>query len=195
MWGGYSAIRAARAWLRALLMGHEETRRRFEAIQQRTQGKLRVAVNIKLGSYQPHGDQFAEAERCVRIPLEWFSRTCRLLRESADCAFTLVTDGTPEELAPFVAETGAIHSLGEPYVDLLGLLVMMHADLVVCSNSTYSRLACFLNEKPYVWIADTLVSDPSGHYGYLWKRDASPMHGRWKSRGRTAVLRVGLRLR
>lgn len=27
----------------------------------------------------------------------------------------------------------------------------------------------FLNDKPYVWPADTLYADDSGDYGYLWR--------------------------
>jgi hypothetical protein len=65
--------------------------------------------------------------------------------------------------------------VGQPFTALLGLLLLKSCDVVVCSNSTYSRVACFLNDKPYIWPADTLVSDPSGGYGYLWKDDGTPM--------------------
>jgi hypothetical protein len=175
MWGGYAGIRRARTWLRALLMSHAETRRRFEEIQARTAGRLRVAVNIKMGSYVPMGARIMEGERCVRLPLEWFTKVSRLIREISDCEFILVTDGTREELAPFLDELRPVHCVGESYTDLLGLLLLIHSDLVVCSNSTYSRLGCFLNDRPYVWIADTLVKDPSGRYGYLWKDNGTPM--------------------
>jgi hypothetical protein len=175
MWGGYAGIRRARTWLRSLLFSHADTRRRLEQIQARTAGRLRVAVNIKMGSYVPTGTRIVAGERCVRLPLEWYTRVCRLIREASDCNFILVTDGTREELAPFLDEIQPVHCIGESYVDLLGLLLLMHADLVVCSNSTYSRLGCFLNDRPYVWIADTLMHDPTGRYGYLWKDNGTPM--------------------
>jgi len=175
MWGAYAAIRRARSWLRELLWSHAETRRRFEDITARMNGRLRVAVNIKMGSYGSARGRFEEGERCVRLPLDWFVRVCRLVRQACDCEFVLVTDGTADELEPLLEEIRPVHYLGESYTDVLGLLLLIDSDLVVCSNSTYSRLACFLNDKPYVWIADTLVRHPSGLYGCLWRPDATPM--------------------
>ena len=175
MWGGYLAIRRARPWLRALVSSHGESLRRFEEIQARTAGRLRVVVDIKLGSYAVRNGGFTEGERNIRLPLEWFNKVCRRIRETADCHIILSTDGKVGELAAFLEAVRPVHYLGESHTDLIGLLLMWHADLVVCSNSTYSRLGCFLNDRPYVWLADTLVKDPSGRYGYLWKDGASPM--------------------
>jgi hypothetical protein len=175
MWGDYAAIKRARPWLTDLIMSHGETRERFEKIQEQSRGKLRVGVNIKLGSYAARNGCFQEGERIVRLPLEWYTRICRQIREESDCAFILVTDGTAEELKPFLDEIQPIHYLGQPYTDLLGLQLLIHSDLIICSNSTYSRLAFFLNDKPYVWIADTLVKDESGRYGYLWHDRRNPI--------------------
>ena len=80
-----------------------------------------------------------------------------------------------EELQPLLNEIQPINYLGQTGTDLMGLAIMIHSDLVICSNSTYSRMGCFLNDQPYIWIADTLVKDHSGDYGYLWRDDASPM--------------------
>jgi hypothetical protein len=110
-----------------------------------------------------------QGERNVRLPLEWYLRICEQLREVIDCVFVLVSDGTREELAPILNRLAVIHFLGEPYQDLAGALVLAQSDLVICSNSTYCRLAVFLNDKPYIWPADTLYSDTSDRYGYLWR--------------------------
>jgi hypothetical protein len=194
MWGGYISILRARRWLRNLLMSHVDTRRRYEELQGRTEGRLRVAVNIKLGSYAPHPGKFEEGERIVRLPLDWYTRICKQIREVCDCAFVLVTDGTQEELEPFLNEIQPVHYLGQPYTDLLGLLLLIHSDLVICSNSTYSRLGCFLNDKPYVWIGDTLIKDDSGRFGYLWRDSGVPVPPRPKppldpSKGDPAAVR------
>lgn len=175
MWGGYSSIRRAQRWLYDLLMSHSETRRRYEEIEAQAAGRFKIAVNIKLGSYSPHRGRFEEGERNFRIPLDWYIRVCKQIREVSDCAFILVTDGTEEELSEFVNEIQPIHYLGQSYTDLLGLQLLMHSDMVVCSNSTYSRLGCFLNDKPYIWIGDTLVKDASGRYGYIWVDTGAPM--------------------
>jgi len=175
MWGGYAAIKRARTWLHDLLMSHSDTRRRLEEIEARAEGRLRVVVNIRMGDFKPSTGNFQEGERVVRIPLDWFIRACRMIREVCDCAFILVTDGQHDELLPFLNEIHPIEYLGQPYSDLLGVLLLSHSDLAICSNSTYSRLGCFLNDKPYIWFADTLVRDPSRRFGYLWNDNGTPM--------------------
>jgi hypothetical protein len=175
MWGGYASIKAARAWLRDLVLSHHDTRRRFEELQSLAQGRLNVALDIKFGSYATRTKNLEEGERNIRLPLDWYTRICRQIREVSDCAFILSTDAKREELQPLLNEIQPINYLGQTGTDLMGLAIMIHSDLVICSNSTYSRMGCFLNDKPYIWIADTLVKDHSGDYGYLWRDDASPM--------------------
>jgi hypothetical protein len=171
MWGGYLAIRRAREWMRVLFLGHDPTRQRLEAIKAQTDGALRVCVQIRMGDFKAR-DQVGpiqRGERVVRLPLEWYARACRIIREHSNCHFVLVTDGTHDEVKPFLDEFNPVHLIGEPYQDLLGALLMADSDLVVCSNSTYSRLGCFLNDKPYIWPADSLYQDETGKFGYLWK--------------------------
>ena len=168
MWGGYASIKRARAWLRDLISSHSETRRRFEELESLAQGRLKVAVDIKFGSYASRTNNLKQDERNIRLPLDWYTRICQKIREVTDCAFILSTDAKREELQPFLDEIQPINYLGQTGTDLMGLSIMIHSDLVICSNSTYSRLGCFLNDKPYIWIADTLVKDGSEPYGYLW---------------------------
>lgn len=174
MWGGYASIKRARAWLRELIQSHSDTRRRIEEIESLAQGRPKVTVDIKFGAYAPRKKNFEEGERNSRLPIDWYIRICRKIREVSDCAFILSTDAKREELAPLLNEIQPINYLGQTSTDLMGLLMMIHSDLVVCSNSTYSRLGCFLNDKPYIWIADTLVKDRSGLYGYLWRDNGTP---------------------
>lgn len=177
MWGQYGGIKRARGWMNDLLLSHEDTRRRLEEIKQRSAGRLRVAVQIRMGDFVPREQAGAivGGERVVRLPMEWYARLCRLIRQACDCDFLLVTDGQREELEDFLHEFEPIHLLGQNYNDLLGVLLMSHADLVVCSNSTYSRLGVFLNDRPYIWCADTLVPEETGRWGYLWKEDVKPV--------------------
>ena len=170
-WGSLPSIKRARAWLRDLILSHSDSRRRFEEIESLAQGRLKVAVDIKFG-LTPRTNNLEEDQRNVRLPLDWYTRICQKIREVSDCAFILSTDGSREEVLPFLNEIRPINYLGQTCTDLMGLLIMIHSDLVICSNSTYSRLGCFLNDKPYIWIADTLVKDASGLYGYF-KRDGA----------------------
>ena len=174
MWGGYASIKRARAWLRDLILSHSDSRRRFEEIESLAQGRLKVAVDIKFG-ITPRANNLEEGKLNIRLPLDWYTRICHKIREVSDCAFILSTDGNREEVLPFLNEIRPINYLGQTCTDLMGLFIMIHSDLVICSNSTYSRLGCFLNDKPYIWIADTLVKERLGLYGHLWPEGEGPM--------------------
>lgn len=167
LWGSFPSIKRARAWLRDLILSHSDTSRRFEELELLAHGRLKVAVDIKFGAYAPRTNNFVEDEHNIRLPLDWYTRLCQKIREVTDCAFILTTDAKREELLPFLDEIQPINYLGETGMDLMGLNIMIHSDLVICSNSTYSRLGCFLNDKPYIWIANTLIKDRSGVYGYF----------------------------
>jgi hypothetical protein len=177
MWGGYAAIRRARSWISNLLESHADTRKRLTQIEQHCAGRLRIAVQIRMSDFVPRASNGAarEGERGVRLPLEWYTRICRLIRQVCDCNFVLLSDGTGRELSAFLDEFKPVNSLNEPYSDLLDLLLLSKADLALCSNSTYARIGCFLNDRPYIWPADTLVKDPSGRYGYLWNDGGNPV--------------------
>jgi hypothetical protein len=176
MWGRYRSIRRAREWVGELLRSHAPTQRRLERIEARLAGRPCVAVNIRCGDFVPRQQAGAiqGGERVVRLDLDWYGRICRQLREVHDTAVVLITDGTRSELASFLDEFDPVHCIGEDYNDLLGVLLMVRSDLVVCSNSTYSRLGVFLNDRPYVWCAETLVKDASGAFGYLFKELGPP---------------------
>ena len=108
-------------------------------------------------------------ERNVRLPLDWYIRIGLQLREAVDCQFVLLSDGSIDELKPLLNALKPIHLIGEAYQDMADALIMARSDLVICSNSTYCRLALFLNDRPYVWCADTLVRDDSARFGFLWE--------------------------
>jgi len=169
-WGRYRAIRRARAWLRELVSSHVPSRRRHEEIIGSLRPRTIVAVHIRLDDKLPRTelDEVEPGERLVQIPLDWYTTTCRLIAKELDGRFLLLSDGTDDQLRSFIREFQPLH-LRQEYTDLLSITLMSASDLVVCSsNSTYSRLACFLNDRPYVWCADSLLEDDSGRYGYLW---------------------------
>jgi hypothetical protein len=167
-------------------MSHADTRKLLMEVEQLTVGRLRIAVNIRMGDFVERGGvtvdgiptvtgEITEGERNVRLPLDWYTRICSLIREACNCEFILVSDGTRQELQPFLDEISPVNILGVPFQDLVGALLMSRADLTICSNSTYSRFSVFLNDKPYIWCANTLIKDPSGRYGYLWSDGGNPV--------------------
>ncbi|HRE49698.1 MAG TPA: hypothetical protein PLD47_18390, partial [Aggregatilineales bacterium] len=152
-------------------------RRRFEAFETATAGRLRVGVHIRCGDFAPRTTTVAipAGERNVRLPLSWYITLCREIRAVADVQFVLQSDGTPDELRDFLDEFQPHHTLGEPYQDMLGALILSACDLALCSNSTYARLAMYMNDKPYIWSAETLYPDQSGRFGYLWREKDRPL--------------------
>ncbi len=44
------------------------------------------------------------------------------------------------------------------------MLALADSDLLVCSASTYSHLAAFLSDSPYLWFAPNLHEHPEGCY-------------------------------
>jgi len=171
MWGFYLGIQRARSWITHLLRSHADTVQRLEAIHNRLAGKPRIAVHIRMGDFvaREAAGAMRSGERNVRLPLEWYIRVCQQIQEHVDANVILLSDGKPEELKPFLDAIRPTHILGEPYQDLLGILLLCESDLIVASNSSYSRLGVFLNDKPYVCPADTLHPDSSRKFGYLWK--------------------------
>lgn len=172
-WGRYRAIRHARDWVRELMGSPPETaamRRELEDEISARGAQLAVGVNVRMGEFpaQESLDGIQPGERLVQLPFAWFVNVCRAIREVCDATFVLVSDGTREQLQPFIDEFDPVHRLGVPYTDLVGCLVLANAALLVSANSTYSRLAAFLSDRPYIWCSDTLFSDDSGELGYLW---------------------------
>jgi len=176
----YAEIRRGRSWLNDLLLQHARTRSLVEKIDAQTRGNFRVALQVRMGDFVERGNvtcdgvptepgKIVPGERNVRLPLDWYIRIGLQLRDAGPVSFVLVTDGQIHELKPLIDVLQPIHIIGEPYQDLAGALILARSDLVVCSNSTYCRLAVFLNDRPYIWPADTLYSDSSGDYGYLWR--------------------------
>jgi hypothetical protein len=62
-----------------------------------------------------------------------------------------VTDGDAEQLRDFVDEFKPLTSFHQRRTACSDLLVAAHADLLVCSISSFSMWAAFLSNAPYIW--------------------------------------------
>jgi len=176
----YRGIRRGRKWLVELMIAHRETRELIDGVEREVGRGFRVGLLVRMGDYVERGETTVDGvrtepsvivpgERNVRLPIEWFIRIGEELRRDGPCRFVLVSDGTEEELKPILEAFSPSHVLGKPFQDLAGAVILSRCDLVISSNSTYSRLAVFLSEgRPYIWPAETLYPDDCGRFGYLW---------------------------
>ena len=62
-----------------------------------------------------------------------------------------------------------------PYGDCSDALALAGADLLVCSASSFSSLAAFLSDSPYVWFAGNLHPHPEGCYSLHGDDTLSPV--------------------
>lgn len=170
LWGEFYAIRSAAPYvLRTLYATHHTLENLYHYEKLTADRPLVVAVNIRLGDFAvPTADTDFRGLWNTRIPLEWYIRVCRSLREALGdkVTFYLVTDGPETELRVFLGEFSPITHFDRTNADISNLLVMAQADALVCSISSYSEWAAFLSKAPYVWYRPHLRR--VGEYETIW---------------------------
>ncbi len=176
-WGKYFAIKRARSMLRSLLLSHKPSKQAYERMMEETRGYFKVAVHIRLGDFRIREDQdnIIPGERFKRLPMAWFINLCEAIQKHINCVFFLITDGEPQEVDEFAMQFSPKNDFRMYRKDILDLLLLSNANLVICSNSQFSRLGVFLNDSPYIWPADTLYRDESGRFGYLYQTKRDPI--------------------
>jgi hypothetical protein len=110
------------------------------------------AVHIRLGDFAQASDpaQLAAGRPNLRIPLSWYAEVVAALRRRHPTTSIYVfSDGPADQLRPVLELGCEIYRSGS---DMTDLLAMAGADLLVGSNSTYSRWAAFLGNMPSIWL-------------------------------------------
>ncbi len=168
LWGGWHHIRAAREFVRATLYQSRFAGRNLLRLRQRIDpDKVLVGMHVRLGDFKPA--QSPDAYRCVpnmALPLEWFQNVARNLRQALgdQVQFLLITDGSPQQLQPLLDMVPCITTGDMADSDCSDALALASCDLLVCSVSTYSVLAAFLSDAPYLWFEPNLFQHPQGCY-------------------------------
>src|SRR5206468_871906 len=125
------------------------------------QNRLLIAVHIRMTDFvMPTRETDFRGLWNTRIPLDWYTRVCRSLKDQLGEAVTffLVSDGTPEELAAFIAEFKPMNTFDQQQNVVSDLLLMASADMLICSISSFSQWAAFLSNAPYAWYLPHLQS-------------------------------------
>jgi hypothetical protein len=178
MWGGYPSIRCARAFLLARLLNSRNVFRHFYQITSRlSSGKLFVAVHMRSGGdgfIAPAVGEDIRGKFNILVPENWYLWVCGALQERYRDAiqFHFFTDRRSAEFEEAVRRFNPGQVIQEGLTECSDLCLMAHADLRVCSVSSYSLAASFLSEGPYLWYEPQL-SLSHGHYS-LWGDCDSP---------------------
>jgi hypothetical protein len=76
----------------------------------------------------------------------------------------LITDGSEQQLKPLTDRWRCITTNDLAPGDCSDVLALASADLLVCSVSSFSTLAAFLSDSPYLWFMPNLYQHPQGVY-------------------------------
>lgn len=168
LWGGYHHVQAARDFMRTTLYGSRFAAANLLRLRERIDpDKILVGMHVRLGDFKPASTREAyQITPNISLPLEWFLGVANSLRRTLGdtLQFLLVSDGTREQLAPLLERLPCITTADLPNGDCSDALALADSDLLVCSSSTYSHLAAFLSDSPYVWFAPNLYRHPEGCY-------------------------------
>ena len=168
LWGGFYHVQAAREFMRATLYQSRFAARNLLQVRARIDpDKILVGMHVRLGDFKPAvpaAEHRAVAN--VSLPLEWFCNIAESLRAALGdgLQFLLVSDGAPEQLRPLMQRVPCITTGDLPDSDCSDVLALADSDLLICSASTYSHLAAFLSDSPYIWFAPNLYEHAEGCY-------------------------------
>jgi hypothetical protein len=160
MWGGYESLRRSREFLLSELQATKHTQSNlYELCSYFDNTKFTVAVHIRLGDFEAAFNlKNYRGKFNTRIPIEWYSNICRRLQSAFEdkITFLLFSDGSVSDFAEFINEFNPVTTLDQSNSDCSDFLAMVKADLLICSVSSYSMLAAFLSDRPYVWFKPNL---------------------------------------
>lgn len=193
LWGGLTAVDRSREFIRGTLLGTRFTQSNItEFLGRRDPRKLLVGVHVRRGDFaSPQGGTASLRGRWnTAIPLEWFLGVCESLAQELGehVQFAVFSDASQRELTPLIGAVNALTTFRQPHTDCSDLLLMSLCDVLVCSPSSYSLLAAWLSDRPYVWPAEQCSLEDGGFSLWgnePWQRPPSGL----TSRNASAVMR------
>ena len=156
MWGGYAAIAAARRPLRERLLDVPGAR---ELASSATgDAPVTVGLHVRRGDFGGPGPSAGTFNRPV--PTGWFVAVVHALQEQLGGASYVVCTDAREGGLPELTELPQVRVVRGhgPAAAVQELAVLAACDLLVCSVSSFSMLAGFLSDRPYLWFGPQLTS-------------------------------------
>lgn len=176
MWGGYAAIRNARAFLLAKLLNSRDALRNLNQVNSKLdRNKLFIAVHTRSGGdgfVAPSPSEIRRGLFNMRIPGDWYLWVCKQMRERFGdrIEFWFFTDRRNPDFSEAVRRFNPTQFAQNGLTECSDLLLMAQADLRVCSVSSYSLAANFLADGPYIWYEPQLAL--SSDVYSLWGQEA-----------------------
>ena len=179
MWGGYRHVAAARDFIWSTLYQSRFAAGNLLRIAARLdQDKLIVAMHVRLGDFGAALPKIAEYQGKfnLALPLSWYRDIALSIKRilGDDVQFLVISDGTPEQLKPLLDGLDAVTTTDIPDSDCSDLLALARADLLVCSVSSFSSMAAFLSQKPYLWFEPNLQRHEEGFYS-IWGHEPAQL--------------------
>lgn len=164
MTGGLLSIARSRNYFRNTLLG----RLPDVGIEDPQPGtdRIHVAVHVRLGDFE---DSKAAGpgpgDTNERLPAQWYRSVLGAMRERfGPLLHVEIMSDDRERVAQLLPEWR--QAIARPRGTRADLSVMASADLLVCSISTFSMLAAFLSDAPYIWYRPHL--DESDGFLSIW---------------------------
>lgn len=170
MSGGYLAIRRAKPFLRSRLLGSPPAVAARERLSTRTTAAVRVAVHVRGGDFQSSDGVQAKTFNQA-LPIEWYRAQVETLEAALSLPLEVLvaTDSDPTAVVSALT-IGAMKPLAIGTSSIADLAVLADADLIISSVSSFSLLASFLSESPYVWHRDQLGE--AGGWLSIWGHES-----------------------
>jgi len=155
MYGGYPAIWNARPAISSKLMESRDAWRNLHEITSvLDRNKLFVALHMRLhGDFAVVHDEEMRGRFNVLTPGKWYLRVCETLQQhfGERIEFRIFTDIGGPEFDEVVRRFNPGQVRQHGLTECSDLLLMAQADLRVCSVSSYSLVASWLSDGPYLW--------------------------------------------
>jgi hypothetical protein len=155
MWGGYAAIAGARQALHDRLLDIPGARRLVDTAV--SGAPMTVGLHVRRGDFAGPGPTSGMFNR--PIPVGWFVGLVESLEtQLPDARFVVCTDAAPHQLPELSGHPRVRVVRGEGVAaPVQELMVLAGCDLLACSVSSFSMLAAFLSDRPYLWFEPQLT--------------------------------------
>jgi hypothetical protein len=157
MWGGKLALARARTFLLEQVLsapGVLASMYRQQSPNPDSDHRIDVAVHFRAGDFLD--GELVPGKFNVLLPYDWYSSVLAAFVRAASgtrIRLTLVTDDPGSVVAVRLRDRFNMYcpeSSSHSSV-LNDLMTLVQADVVICSVSSFSLLASFLSDKPYIW--------------------------------------------
>ena len=173
--GGYHGIRRARAFLLHELLRPSHVSPDVYAISTALDAeRITVAIHYRSGDFESQGEGPRPGEFNKSLPASWYTHVVTAFYEALGdgVQYLVVSDSPTHDLMAQLPEQARVVIPPTRKRPLLSdLLAMVGADVLVCSVSSFSMLAAFLSERPYIWYEPGLYNSDGwrsiwGHEDY-----------------------------